>query len=67
MSNHACVTMYNLWGWKVDTGVGTRGAGGLEPPKICERGAQPPEMSLLLVNTYLKVGLYILLAHALLY
>ena len=47
------------------SGVGTRGAGGAGAPlKFVKGGLSPPEMNLFLVNTYLKVSLYILLTHA---
>ena len=50
------------------SGVETRGAGGAGAPlKFVKGGLSPPEIYLFLVNTYLKVSLYILLAHALLY
>ena len=44
-----------------NTGIGTWG--GWSPHKICERGAQPLWIECAFVNTYLKLGLYILLAH----
>ena len=53
------------------SGVGTRGAGGAGAPlKFVKGGLSPLKWTclyLFLVNTYLKVSLYILLAHALLY
>ena len=58
----------HYWTWTrtqciSNTGVGTRGAGGLEPPKICEREALPRRIECALVNTYLKLCLHIVLAH----
>ena len=45
----------------LDTGVGTRGAGGAWAPlKFVKGGLSPPEMNLVLkvgLKTYLKVGL----------
>ena len=56
---------------RINSGVGTRGAGGARAPlKFVKGGLSPLKWTclyLFLVNTYLKVSLYILLAHALLY
>ena len=54
----------DLHQWRRNQG-GWGGAGA--PLKFVKGGLSPPEMNLFLVNTYLKVSLYILLTHTLLY